>query len=127
MENVWNKFLLSPVEFRDFIDEIDSDSVGAYLDVANILVFGYPEQWVRILGKRIKKVHVKDFKCSIGNIDGFTTLLAGDLNWPATMKALKEVGYQGYLVGEIIPPYRFYPERAIYDTSKSLDQIISQF
>lgn len=126
IENVWNKFLLSSVEFRDFIDEINSDFVGAYLDVANILVFGYPEQWVRILGKRIKKVHVKDFKCSIGNINGFTTLLAGDLNWPATMKALKEVGYEGYLVAEIIPPYRFYPERAICEISRSLDQIISQ-
>jgi len=75
IENVWNKFLLSPVEFRDFIDEINSNSVGAYLDVANVLVFGYPEQWIKILGKRIKKVHVKDFKCSIGNIDGFTTFL----------------------------------------------------
>lgn len=127
IENVWNKFLLSPVEFRNFIDEINSDFVGAYLDVANVLVFGYSEQWVRILGKRIKKVHVKDFKCSIGNINGFTTLLAGDLNWPATIKALKDVGYQGYLVAEIIPPYRFYPERTIYDTSRSLDQIISQF
>ncbi len=127
IENVWNNFLLSPVEFRDFIDEINSDFVGAYLDVANILVFGYPEQWIRILGKRIKKVHVKDFKCSIGNINGFTTLLAGDLNWPATIKALKDVGYQDYLVAEIIPPYRFYPERSIYDTSRSLDQIISEF
>lgn len=127
IENVWNKFLLSPVEFRNFIDEIKSDFVGAYLDVANVLVFGYPEQWVRILNKRIKKIHVKDFKCNIGNINGFTTLLTGDLNWPAVMKALGEIGYQGYLVAEIIPPYKFYPERTIYDASRSLDQIISEF
>ena len=89
IENVWNKFLLSPLEMRDFIDKIGSDYLGAYFDVGNTLLTGYPEHWVRILGKRIKKVHIKDFKVSIGNINGFCDLLEGDVNWTEVIKALK--------------------------------------
>lgn len=123
VENVWNKMLLSPLEMRDFIDSFQSEWVGAYFDVGNVLNYSFPEQWIRILGKRIKAVHVKDFKLSVGNIHGFVNLLEGDVNWAEVSKALKEVGYQGFVTAEL-PPYRFRPELLIYETSKALDVII---
>ncbi|MFS8542031.1 MAG: sugar phosphate isomerase/epimerase, partial [Tissierellales bacterium] len=97
LENVWNKFLLSPLEMRDFIDKINSPYVGVYLDVGNIIYIGYPEHWIRILGKRIKKVHFKDFRRKVGTLEGFVDLLAGDVNFPEVMQAFKEVGYDDYV------------------------------
>ena len=126
VENVWNKFLLSPLEFKDFIDSLNSEYVQAYFDVGNVIVNGYPQQWIRILGKRIKKVHVKDFKSSIGNINGFCNLLEGDVNWPEVMAALKEIKYDDYLTAEMIPPYKYYPEQLLYDTSYALDVILKK-
>ena len=87
IENVWNKFLLSPLEMRDFIDHFDSENVGAYFDVGNVLLTGYPEQWIRILGPRIKRIHIKDFKNSIGTEDGFVDLLEGDIDFEAIKKS----------------------------------------
>jgi len=126
VENVWNKFLLSPLEMRAFIDEVNHPRVGSYMDVGNVLISGYPEQWIRILGPRILKVHVKDFKLEIGNIQGFTDLLHGDVNWPGVISALTDVGYDGYLIAEIMPPYRYYAEKMIYDISSSLDRIMAK-
>ena len=124
VENVWNKFLLSPIEMRDFIDKIGSEYVGAYFDVGNVVLFGYPEQWIRILGKRIKKVHLKDFRRKVGTIDGFVDLLAGDVDWPEVMRALKEIGYDDYITAEMAPPYRFSPEQLIFNTARSMNQIL---
>ncbi len=126
IENVWNKFLLSPLEMRDFIDKLGSDYLGAYFDVGNTLLTGYPEHWIRILGKRIKKVHIKDFKGAIGNINGFCDLLEGDVNWAEVMKALREVGYNDYITAEILPPYSQHPEALIYNTSRSMDFILGR-
>ncbi len=126
IENVWNKFLLSPLEMRDFIDKLGSDYLGAYFDVGNTLLTGYPEQWIRILGKRIKKVHIKDFKGAIGNINGFCDLLEGDVDWTEVMKALREIGYNDYITAEILPPYSQHPEALIYNTSKSMDFILDR-
>ncbi|MGB9877073.1 MAG: sugar phosphate isomerase/epimerase family protein [bacterium] len=123
VENVWNKMLLSPLEMRDFIDSIQSEWVGAYFDVGNVLNYSFPEQWIRILGQRIKAVHVKDFRLSVGNINGFVNLLEGDVNWPEVSKALKEINYQGFVTAEL-PPYKFHPELLIYETAKALDLII---
>jgi L-ribulose-5-phosphate 3-epimerase len=95
--------------------------IKVYFDVANVTAFGYPEQWIRILGSRIIKLHLKDLKLEIGNIHGFSNLLQGDVNWPEVMKALREIGYDDYLVAEVKPPYRYYPERLIYETSSSID------
>jgi len=103
IENVWNKFLLSPLEMRDFIDSFNSKMAGAYFDVGNILPTGYPEQWIRILGGRIKRVHVKDFKLSIGTAEGFVDLLEGDVDFEAVKKALTEIGYDGYVTAELLP------------------------
>lgn len=126
IENVWNRFLLSPLEMRDFIDKIGSSYLGAYFDVGNTLLTGYPEHWIRILGKRIKKVHIKDFKVSIGNINGFCDLLEGDVNWAEVMKALRQIGYNDYITAEMMPPYPQHPEALIYNTSKSMDFILGR-
>ena len=124
LENVWNKFLLSPMEMRDFIDKIGSDYVGAYLDIGNTLYCSYPEDWVRILGKRIKKVHFKDYRCEAGGLVGFVDLLAGDVDYPEVVRALDEVGYDGWVAAEMIPNYKHYTETIIYNTSNSMDKIL---
>lgn len=126
LENVWNNFLLSPLELRDFIDKVGSDFVGSYLDVGNVLYTGYPEQWIRILGKRIKKVHFKDYRRAVGSLDGFVDLLAGEVNWKAVTAAFAEVGYDGWATGEMIPPYAQYPETILLNTSKAMDKILGR-
>ncbi|NLC68313.1 MAG: TIM barrel protein [Clostridiaceae bacterium] len=126
IENVWNKFLLSPLEMRDFIDKIGSEYVGAYFDVGNVIYLGYAEHWIKILGKRIKKVHFKDYRREVGGLAGFVDLLAGDVNYPAVVKELEEVGYDGYVIAEMIPPYKYYPEQILYNTSKSMDKILGR-
>lgn len=113
IENVWNKFLLSPLEMRNFIDSFKSDKVGSYFDIGNVLLMGYPEQWVRILGKRIKRVHVKDFKTSVGTAAGFVDLLEGDVKFKEVRKALAEIGYDGYVTGELIPYGPGRPEKTV--------------
>jgi L-ribulose-5-phosphate 3-epimerase len=100
LENVWNKFLLSPLEMRDFLDKVNSPFVGAYFDVGNVIIHGFPEQWIRILGNRIRKIHFKDFKRSVGTTAGFCDLGDGDVNWPAVLAALKETGYDGPVTAE---------------------------
>ncbi len=100
IENVWNQLLLSPFEMRDFIDSFGSEAVGAYLDVGNMILFGYAEDWARILGRRIRSVHFKDFKRSVGTLEGFCDLLEGDVNFPAVMRELRSVGYDGPCVAE---------------------------
>ncbi len=125
LEYVWNKFLLSPLEFRNILDEINKPYVGAYFDVGNVLIAGFPEQWIRILGKRIKAVHFKDFKCDIGTINGFIDLLEGDVAWDSVMAALKEIGYDGAVTAEMMPPYKHFPLRLIEATSRSMDAILS--
>jgi len=123
LENVWNMFLLSPLEFARFVDEIGSPWVGAYFDVGNVVKFGYPEHWIKILGRRIKRVHFKDYRRDGGFPQGFVDLLAGDVNWPAVMSALREVGYDGWVAAEMLPPYKHKPERIIYGTSAAMDAI----
>lgn len=124
VENVWNKFLLGPMELALFIDQFKSEWVGAYLDVGNCMLIGYPEQWIRILGRRIKRVHLKDFRCSVGTGDGFVDLLSGDVNWPEVIRALREVGYDSFLTAEMVPLYKHYPEVLIENTSRAMDAIL---
>ncbi|MBP3396572.1 MAG: sugar phosphate isomerase/epimerase [Clostridia bacterium] len=126
LENVWNKFLTSPMEMRDFIDKIDSPFVGSYFDVGNVVINGYPEHWIRILGNRIKKVHFKDFRRAVGTLDGFVDLLAGDVNYPEVVKALEEVGYDGWVSAEMIPNYKYHTETIIYNTSNAMDAILGR-
>lgn len=126
LENVWNKFLLSPLEMRSFIDAVDSDWVGSYLDIGNTLAFGYPEHWISTLNKRIKKVHFKDYRTEAGGLHGFVDLLAGDVNYPAVVEMLGKVGYDGWVTAEMIPNYKYHTETIIYNTSNAMDAILGR-
>lgn len=98
VEEVWNKFLLSPLEFAKYIDEFNSKWVRAYFDVGNVVIYGYPEDWIRTLGGRILRVHIKDFKR-----EGYkwTPLYEGDVNWAEVRKAFHEIGYTGWINAEL--------------------------
>lgn len=124
IENVWNKFLLSPLELRDFIDKIGSPAVGCYFDVGNVLLTGYPEQWVRILGKRIFKVHLKDYRRDPGGFNCFVDLLSGDVDYLAVIEALESVGYDGWCAAEMIPNYKQYTDQTVYNASLAMDRIL---
>lgn len=127
VENVWNHFLLSPLEMRDFIDNVGSEFVGAYFDVGNVLNVGFPEHWIKILGSRIKKVHIKD--CTVADAVSASyekNLLEGDINWPSVMDALKKIGYEDVITAEILPPYAHYPDALIYNTSTAMDYILGR-
>jgi hexulose-6-phosphate isomerase len=105
VENVWNGFLLSPLEAAHYIDEFNSPWIGWHFDVGNVINFGWPEQWVHILGKRIQKLHIKEYsrkkRDKSGPYAGFdVAFLEGDNNWPAVMKALDDVGYNGWGIAE---------------------------
>lgn len=108
LENVWNKFLYSPLEFKKFLDEIGSDYVRAYFDVGNVVALGYHEHWTRLLRGRIAMVHVKDFDVEVGNIRGFRHVGKGSIDWPKVIKLLKESGYEDFLNVECPP--EFYPD-----------------
>jgi hexulose-6-phosphate isomerase len=98
IEEVWNKFLLSPVEFARYIDEFDSPWVGAYFDVGNVVEFGYPEEWIRELGKRILKIHIKEY----AKPKRFDYRLGeGEIDWSAVRSALTDVGYDGWITAEV--------------------------
>jgi L-ribulose-5-phosphate 3-epimerase len=124
VENVWNRFLLSPLEMRQFVDEIGSPAVRVYFDVGNQVVNGFPEQWLRILGPRIGRIHLKDFRSAIGNLNGFVMLLEGDVNWAEVMAAVREIGYDNYLTAEY-GPYRHGPDTLLAHLSASMDRIIA--
>ena len=123
VENIWNKFLLSPLEMRALIDDIDSERVGVLLDTGNVLQFGYPEQWIRILGARIGELHLKDYRQGVGTVEGFVALLDGDVNWGQVMAALSEIGYEGFLTAEMFP-YKHHGDAIIAHTSEAMDRII---
>ena len=98
IENVWNNFLLSPLEAARYVDDFKSPWVGFHFDIGNVINYGYPAQWVRILGQRTLKLHIKDFSRKKRNDEGLwkgfdVELGDGDADWPATMKALDDTGY----------------------------------
>jgi L-ribulose-5-phosphate 3-epimerase len=101
VENVWNNFLLSPLEAAHYIDQFESPAVAAYFDVGNVVAYGWPEQWIKILGKRIAKVHIKEYSRKLADTQGRSAgfkakLTEGDVNWAAVMGALDEIGYNGW-------------------------------
>ena len=105
IENVWNHFLMSPLEAARYVDEFKSDAVGWHFDVGNIIAWGWPEQWIHILGQRIQKLHIKEYsrakRDNEGLAKGFQVeYLAGDNNWPVVMKALDDIGYRGWAIAE---------------------------
>ena len=101
LENVWNNFLLSPLETARYIDEFESPMMSMHFDVGNVVLYGWPEQWIRTLGKRIFKLDIKEFSRNLANKDGLrkgfsAELMEGDCDWPTVMNALREIGYQGW-------------------------------
>ena len=126
LEPVWPPFgasFLNPLPLRDFIDGFGSDYLNCYFDVANVLISGFPQHWIRILGKRIYRVHAKDFRA---DVRAFTYLLHGDVPWKQVMAALREVGYDGWMTFECERvPLRADPEEGIRQTSRALDLIFA--
>ena len=100
IEEVWNKFLLSPLEFARYVDEFNSPWIRAYFDIGNVAIQAYPQDWIRTLGKRIVKVHVKDFSFK-KRLAEFTPLLEGEIDWRAVHAALADIGYQGTATVEL--------------------------
>ena len=125
IENVWNKFLLSPLEMRRFIDEINSPFLGAYFDTGNILYIGYPDDWIRTLGSRIKKIHFCDFKRGGGTLASFCDLLEGDVDYRAVMSALRDIGYDDYVTLEMFPNYPVFPKHTIKSGKLAMDMILT--
>jgi hexulose-6-phosphate isomerase len=122
IENVWNGLFPSPLELMAFVDSFKSDEVGIYLDVGNLLNYHqHPPHWIEMLGKRIKRVHFKDFKPEVGGMAGFCDLLEGAVPWPETMNALKSVGYNKTVVAEMIPS----DDAILARTSKAMDKILA--
>ena len=106
IENVWNKFLLSPLEEAQYLDELDSKWIGAYFDVGNVVNFGYPEQWIRILGHRVKKLDIKEYsrekRDKEGPFAGFRVPIGeGSVDWAAVRKALNDINYSGWATAEV--------------------------
>ena len=106
IEEVWNKFLLSPLEFARYIDEFQSPWIRAYFDVGNVAISGYPQDWIRTLGKRIVKLHIKDFSFKNDptirtRVPKFVPLLEGEIDWRAAHTALEEIGYRGTATVEL--------------------------
>lgn len=126
IENVWSKFLMSPMELAGFIDFFESPWVGAYVDVGNAVLNGYPEQWLRILDHRVVGVHFKDFRRAVGTAEGFVDLLEGDVNWPEVVRALQEIGYDGPVCAEMIPGYRHHPMIRVANASRAMDAILGR-
>ncbi|HTP86650.1 MAG TPA: sugar phosphate isomerase/epimerase family protein [Bryobacteraceae bacterium] len=120
LEEVWNKFLLSPLEFARYIDEFRSPWVRAYFDVGNVVMFGYPQDWIHTLGKRIVKLHIKDFKFE-NNVARWTPLRDGAVNWPEVHKALLDVGYEGSATVELPGGDEAY----LRDVSRRFDLILA--
>lgn len=125
VENVWNNFLLSPMEMARFIDECQSPAIGAYFDVGNVLRYGWPEQWIRILGPRIGKIHLKDYsekKAKIGAMhEGYDVALGeGDADWAAVRQALAEIGFRGWATAELRAGDRDY----LADVAARMDRVL---
>lgn len=132
LENVWNKFLLSPMEFKFFLDQLKSDNIGIYFDVGNALINGYPEHWIDILQDRIKAIHFKNFlrDDSGGTLHGFgDEILSGDVNFAAVIRELDKMNYSGPITAEMIPfsrlPDLILPDMELAEkTAKGLIELV---
>ncbi len=123
-ENVWNKFLVSPLEMKAFVDQFSSPWLQSHFDIGNVMQFGYPQDWINTLGPRIKRVHVKDYKLSARAEQGrFVDLLEGDVEWKEVIAALTRAGYRGFLSPEY--GYRSNDSEYLIKVSKALDQILA--
>ena len=120
VEEGWNKFLLSPLEFVSYVDSFNSPFVRAYFDVGNVVISGYPQDWIRTLGPRIVKLHIKDFKFAKRQAE-FVPLREGEIDWLEVYKALGEIGYKGSATVELAGGDRDY----LREVSRRFDLILS--
>ncbi len=121
IENVWNGMFYSPLEFAQFVDSVGSKSAGIYFDIGNVLGYHqHPPHWIELLGQRIRRIHIKDFKNSIGNITGFCDLLDGDVPWKESFTALRKIGYDKTIVAEMMPP----AEGLLKRTAEAMKKIV---
>ena len=120
VEEVWNKFLLSPLEFVSYVDSFNSPFVRAYFDVGNVVISGYPQDWIRTLGPRIVKLHIKDFKFAKRQAE-FVPLREGEIDWLEVYKALGEIGYKGSATVELPRGDKDY----LREVSRRFDLILS--
>jgi L-ribulose-5-phosphate 3-epimerase len=120
VEEVWNKFLLSPIEMSAYVDSFGSTYLQAYFDVGNVMFYGFPQDWIRTLGSRICRVHVKDFKVE-KNTYSWMNLGEGAIDWPEVRGALREIGYDGYVTTEIAAGDRAY----LADVVARLDRFLA--
>ena len=121
IEEVWNKFLLSPLEMRTYIDEFHSPWIKAWFDVGNVVLFGYPQDWIHTLGKRIAKLHLKDFKVEHSRFE-WVDLGDGQVMWPAVRQALIDIGYSGSAICEL----KSGDEAYLRDLSSRIDRLLIQ-
>jgi hexulose-6-phosphate isomerase len=129
IENIFfNGYLMSPGEMVEFVDSFKSPRLHAHFDTGNIMLFQFPEHWIRILGSRIQNVHLKEFskKGTDYSLESFRLLLDGTTNWPAVLAAFDEVGYRGYLTFEYFHPWMHFPEALVYQTSDALDRMLER-
>jgi hexulose-6-phosphate isomerase len=129
LENIFfNGFLMTPMEMASFVDSFNSERVKVHFDTGNIMEYQWPEHWVRILGKRIKNVHFKEYtkKGTDHSLETFRPLLDGTTNWPAVLEAFDQNGYRGYLTFEYFHPYLHWPEALVFQTSDSLDRMLGR-
>lgn len=119
LEEVWNKFLLSPLEMATYIEEFHSPWIKAWFDVGNVMFYGYPQDWIRTLGKSIYKVHLKDFKRKEGGYE-WVNLGDGDVDWPAVRRAFAEIGYSGSAIVELEKGDETY----LRDVSRRVDKLV---
>ena len=119
IEEVWNRFLLSPLEMVQYIGEFHSPRVQAWFDVGNVVLYGYPQDWIRTLGKRIVKVHLKDFKRT-ENGYAWVNLGDGDVDWPAVRQAFDDIGYAGSVIAELEQGDETY----LRDISRRIDRLL---
>ena len=119
IEEVWNKFLLSPLEMVKYIGEFDSPWIKAWFDVGNVVLYGYPQDWIRTLGKNISNVHLKDFKRK-ENGYAWVNLGDGDVDWSAVRQAFADVGYSGSAIAEL----EGGDEPYLRDVSRRIDRLL---
>ena len=125
IENVWNDFITKPEQAKDFLAAIDSEHVGWHFDIGNVLRYGKPEEWIPVLGKRILNLHIKEYRASSSPSRGFgVKLLEGDNKWPAIMKALDDIGYEGWGISEQ-PGDQSKDAAALKDLSERMDRIFA--
>ena len=126
VENVWNNFLLSPLEMRDYVDSFESEQVGVYLDLGNMVRFGWPEHWIPVLGKRFKKLDIKEYsrekQLNEGLWKGFNVPIGeGSIDWAACRRELATVGYEGWATAEVSGGRR----EELEDVARRMDEVLS--